>query len=151
MVPFAQVSWEGRPVDAWGAEPVGDLAPPSDEAVVRATERAAAAVRRMGERSTGGLEAAARLLPRAGGVACGAIEGLRVRPDELAVASAGAEVGDVVGEVAGNLQVLTEALTVRGPLAASDLLAWHARLMDRSPLPAGLVGAWRDRLGWIGG
>jgi Fic family protein len=146
------VPWEGRTVDAWVPERLADLPLPASAAVARSTERAASAVRRLGDRSTGSLEAAARLLLRAEGLASSAIEGLRVRPEDLALAAAGARSGDeVVVEVAANLDVLTTALAVEPPLGAEDLLAWQARLLAEGRLPPELVGAWRDRVGWVGG
>src|SRR5687768_18026105 len=108
----------------------------------------------MGDRATGPMEAAARLLLRAEGLASSAIEGLRVEADALAVASSediAGEVGDVVGEVAANLGVLTDVLRVPGPLTVTDVLGWHERLLARSTLPPSLIGAWRDRVGWVGG
>ncbi len=149
------VTWEGRPVEAWLPDPVAGATAPEVPSVVRATEQAAAAVRRMGERATGPMEAAARLLLRSEGLASSAIEGLRVGADQLAVAlveaNDGPAGGDVVADVAGNLLVLTEALRVPGPLVAEDLLAWHERLMANATVPPELVGTWRDRVGWVGG
>jgi Fic family protein len=146
------LNWEGRTVEAVVPPAVADLVLPGDEAVGRAAERAAAAIRRMGERSTGPLEASARLLLRAEGLASSAIEGLRVGPEELALASARPALAEgVVGDVAGNLAVLTEVLEVPGPLTPDDLLAWHARLLAGSVLPHEHIGRWRDRIGWVGG
>jgi len=131
-------------------DPIAGLVPRLAEATVRATERAAAAAERSGELAVG-LEAAARLLLRAEGLASSFIEGVDASAEEVAVAQLDPRIGGAAGWVADNLAAVADALADEGPLTQSALLAWHLRLMRHSPLDPGLVGAWRERQGWIGG
>jgi Fic family protein len=117
---------------------------------VRATERAAAAAERSGELAVG-LEAAARLLLRAEGLASSFIEGIEASAEEAAVAELDLETGGAAAWVADNLAVVEDALATDGPLTEDLLLDWHRRLMRHAQLDARLIGAWRDRQGWIGG
>jgi len=59
--------------------------------------------------------------------------------------------GGTAGWIAGNLRAIDAALRHTGERRAEDLWAWHRHLMAHSGLDASLIGAWRDRLGWIGG
>ncbi len=123
--------------------------------MARATERAAAAVVRVGDRVPGGWEPLARLLLRAEGIASSNIEGLRAPTAAVAAAEldeAGAPRGAVL--VAGNLAVVTDALEHAGSrrrLTVATLNAWHRRLMQDAELPPRMVGAFRDAQSWIGG
>lgn len=145
-------TWNGRPVDAWLPDRVARLHVELPAATVRRTERAAAAVVRMGDRATGPMEVAARLLLRSEGLASSAIEGVRAPIAEVAVAEAAGPGGAATAAwVADNLAVVADALAGRGrPLRAEMLRRWHRRLMRHAP-EATLVGRWRDRLGWVGG
>lgn len=139
---------------AW-PEPIARAEPELTAQLARETERAAAAVERFGDHATGAAEVAARLLLRSEGLASSAIEGLRAPVAEVALAEAvgdRAEPGGVALWVADNLAVITEALATPAPLAVEQILGWHRRLMRHdSALAAHHVGAWRDRVGWIGG
>jgi Fic family protein len=107
----------------------------------------------MGDRQTGPLEVAARLLLRREGLASSAIEGLRAGAAEVAIAEAVAPATstDTAAWVADNLAVVADALADTKVLDEKRLLAWHRRLMRHAPLDPAHVGAWRDRVGWVGG
>lgn len=158
MTATVPVTWQGRVVHAAAPEEIAGLDVDLTAAAARRTERAAAAVRRAGDRATGGLEVAARLLLRSEGLASSAIEGLRPSPTDVALAEVGG-LGDgshldegVAGWVADNLAVVSDALATAGPLDAERLMAWHERLMRSAPaIDARHVGAYRDTLGWVGG
>ena len=149
------IEWHGHPARAWMPLPLAarDLSLGVDP--VRATERAAAEVRRVGDRLPGGWEPLARLLLRAEGIASSNIEGLHA-PVAAVVA---AEAGDPSAvppapSVADNLGVVGHVLAhARGaaPVTVDDLHRWHAELMRHGGLPPHLVGAFRDTQGWIGG
>jgi Fic family protein len=148
-----RVTWEGRPVEAWLPTRIAKLVVDLPVAVARRTERAAAAVVRVGDRSTGAMEVAARLFLRREGLASSAIEGLRASAAEVAIAEAAAvdAATDTAAWVADNLAAVTDALADPGPLNQKRLFAWHRRLMRHAPIDPAHVGAWRDRLGWVGG
>lgn len=149
------IEWHGHPARAWlpAALAARDLTLPVD--AVRATERAAAEIRRVGDRLPSGWEPLARLLLRAEGIASSQIEGVRAPIGAVVAAEAGDPTAPLVaGAVADNLAVVTDVLDHAGgaaPLAVRDLHRWHARLMRHSALPEHLVGAFRDAQGWIGG
>jgi len=161
-VASSEVTWLGRSVRAARPDRVAAFVPELGTTTVRRTEQAMAAVRRTGERGSGQMEVAARLLLRAEGLASSAIEGLRATAADVAVAEASsaessaedfAAGGDwnAAAWVADNLAVVDDALRHRGPLGAKRLFAWHRRLMRHADLDPRLIGAWRDRLGWVGG
>ena len=148
-------SWEGTPVEAADPAPITPWDPDAlAMSTVRRTERAAAAVRRMGDRETGALEVAARLLLRAEGLASSAIEGLRASAADVALAEAADEEpgAGTAAWVADNLAVVADALADPRPLTTGMVLGWHRRLMRHSPtIERRHVGAYRDALGWVGG
>ncbi|MEA3078544.1 MAG: hypothetical protein QOF60_3452 [Actinomycetota bacterium] len=146
------VPWEGRSVDAWRPPAIGAAVPALTSATVRASERAAGAITRMGDLAHS-FEVVARLLLRAEGIASSAIEGVRAPAGDIALAeAAGVEAaGETAGWVAGNLAVVGDALAMPGPLDAELLWAWHRRLMRGAGLDPAFLGAWRDRVGWVGG
>jgi len=144
-----EVDWRGRLVDAYVPERLvagGQLA----MATVRATARAEGSLAGMGDR-LGGLEVPARLLLRAEGIASSRIEGVDAPLDAVAVASADDMVGGDAGWVADNLRAVDAALAHRGRLRAADIKQWHRLLMVHSDLEPIHIGAWRDRIGWVGG
>jgi Fic family protein len=149
------VTWQDVPVEAADPTRIADWDAELPAGIVRATERAAAAVQRAGDQAVGAFEVAARLLLRAEGLASSAIEGLRA--SAAAVALAEADTGDGAGDhvaawVADNLAVVNDALDDPRPLTRARLFEWHVRLMRSSPtLDARHVGAYRDALGWVGG
>ncbi|MDB5876076.1 MAG: uncharacterized protein JWQ07_5518 [Ramlibacter sp.] len=149
------VEWQGRRVAATRPAPIADLDLDVPAATVRLTERAAAAARLAGALATGPAEVAARLLLRSEGLASSAIEGLRASAASVALAQVGAGDGDdgeVADWVADNLAVVNDALEQPGRLDAERLFRWHARLMLHAPdLDDHHRGAYRDRLGWVGG
>jgi len=149
------IEWHGHPARAWlpAALAARDLTLPVD--AVRLTERAAAEIRRVGDRLPSGWEPLARLLLRAEGIASSQIEGVRAPIGAVVAAEAGDPTAQPAADaVADNLAVVTDVLEhARGAarLAVRDVHRWHARLMRHSALPEHLVGAFRDTQGWIGG
>ena len=143
------ISWKGRSVDAFvpATLPGGPVELP--ERVVRATERAAASLRRVDDRLVHRYEALARLLLRAEGVASSHIEGVRAPAALVAVAELDAGAVDTTTAwVADNLAVVDASLAHArsdAALTADDLHRWHARLMTHGSLPGGLVGRFRRR------
>jgi Fic family protein len=152
-----RIEWQGRPAVAWSPHRLADRASELSalgESTIRASERAAGAARRVGDRLPAGLEPLARLLLRAEGVASSNIEGLRADP--AAVAAADLDLGgdQTAAWVSRNLLVVEHALAHARTDAALDhatLHAWHRVLMVDSPLSTDLVGRYRDAQGWIGG
>ena len=149
------IEWNGRPARAWLPDPLASRSLDLPVDVARATERAAAAVLRVGDRLPSGWEPLARLLLRAEGIASSNIEGLRAPAAQVAAAELDeAAVPRDAALVADNLAVVTDALAhARGSrrLTVDDLHEWHARLMRHSDLEPHLVGAFRNAQGWIGG
>lgn len=145
------VEWNGRKAHAFVPETLAGFAPELSESTVRRTERAAAAVRRVGDLASRGLEVAARLLLRAEGVASSHIEGIDARPDEVAVAAVDDSIGGSAAWVADNLAVIDDALAGRGSITTRSLWQWHERLMRHSDLAAEDISRWRNRQGWVGG
>ena len=146
----AEVEWRGRPVLAFVPASLGDLEPLST-AAIRAAALAEGALTAVDDRLHSGLEVPARLLLRAEGVASSRIEEVHAPSADIAVADADSAVGGSAGWIAGNLRAIDAALDHTGDLEADDLRGWHRLLMVHSELEAGMVGAWRDRIGWIGG
>jgi len=154
MGPTVRVQWQGRDFEAADPDPIAGATFDLRTTTVRRTEQAAAAIRAAGLRASGALEVASRLLLRAEGLASSAIEGLRATAADVALAEAtGSEsVDNVAAWVADNLAVVTDALDDPGPVDRARFWAWHRRLMRHAPsIDSVHVGAWRDRLGWIGG
>ena len=144
------VGWEGRPVDAFVPGPlseVGELGAPARLDAARAEGVLSATAARHDPR----LEVAARLLLRAEGVASSRIEAINAPTDAVAVANVDPYVAGPAAEVADNLRALDAVLAHEGPLTREVLWAWHSILMTSADLDDDLKGAWRDRLGWVGG
>jgi Fic family protein len=149
------IEWNGRPARAWMPDAITARSLDLPVEVARATERAAGAVVRVGDRLPTGWEPLARLLLRAEGIASSNIEGLRAPAAHVAAA----ELDDAAASteaalVAGNLAVVADALehaATRRRLTVTALHAWHRRLMQGADLPRELVGAFRGTQGWIGG
>jgi Fic family protein len=149
------IEWNGRPARAWLPDPLSARPLNLPVEVVRSTERAAAAVVRVGDRLPSGYEPLARLLLRAEGIASSNIEGLRAPVAQVAAAELDeAAAPREAALVAGNLAVVGDALEHAGStrlLTIKTIHAWHRRLMQESGLPPHLIGAFRDAQGWIGG
>jgi len=149
------IEWNGRPARAWLPDPIASRSLDLPVEIARATERAAAAATRVGDRLPSGWEPLARLLLRAEGIASSNIEGLRATAAQVAVAELdGAAAPHDAALVADNLAVVTEALNhARGNerITVDDLHGWHARLMRSSELAPHLIAAFRNTQGWIGG
>ena len=147
-------TWQGRRAGAFIPAPMPrsvDL----PERVVRATERAAAALQRTDDRLTHSYEPLARLALRAEGVASSSIEGVRAPAELVAVAEADpGSVDATAAWVADNLAVVDTSLVharSSAALTSDDLHRWHARLMAHGALPDELVGQYRRVQDWIGG
>ena len=97
------------------------------------------------------LEVAARLLLRAEGVASSRIEAIDAPAELVAVADVDPSVVGQGAEVSDNLRAIDVALAHEGPLRCEDLWQWHRILMTSADLDDNIKGAWRDRLGWVGG
>ena len=97
------------------------------------------------------LEVAARLLLRAEGMASSSIEAINAPSDAVAVANVDPSVAGSAAEVADNLSALDAVLAHEGPLSREDVWQWHSILMTSADLDDDLKGAWRNRLGWVGG
>jgi Fic family protein len=148
------IEWNGRRVTAWVPTALALREPRWTETTVRLTERAAASARRGSDALPANWEALARLLLRAEGVASSYVEGVRAPVAEVAAAELDPAVGETAAWVANNLAAVLQAVGEAhdGPLAVESLHRWHRRLMaGASRLPAHLIGASRDRQGWIGG
>lgn len=148
------VPWHGRTIEAFvpAALPVRVQLP---EKVVRATEQAAAALRRVDDRLVHRYETLARLLLRAEGVASSHIEGVRAPAELVAVAELDEDAVDATTAwVADNLAMVDLSLDHArsdAPLTVADLHHWHRRLMAHGRLPDDMVGRFRDVQNWIGG
>jgi len=144
------VDWEGRPVDALVPEPLRERGPVGRDAQ-RHAARAEGVLTAGMPRHDARLEVAARLLLRAEGVASSRIEAIHAPAELVAVADIDASVSGPAIEVADNLRALDAALAHDAPLTIDALFEWHVILMTSSELDEQLRGAWRDRLGWVGG
>ena len=149
------IEWHGHPARAWMPLPLAarDLSLGVDP--VRATERAAAEVRRVGDRLPGGWEPLARLLLRAEGIASSNIEGLHAPVAAVVAAEAGdPSAAPPAPSVADNLGVVGQCSRTSAappPSPSTTCTAGTRQLMRHSGLPPHLVGAVRDTQGWIGG
>lgn len=150
-----EIEWNGRRARAWVPDALGTTTFDLSVDAARRTERAVAAVRRVGDRLPSGWEPLARLLLRAEGIASSNIEGLRAPVAAVAAAELDDRAVSVgAAEVADNLAVVADALdAARGKrrLTIKELHAWHQRLLRHGALADDLVGRFRDRQGWIGG
>jgi Fic family protein len=144
------VEWEGRPVGAFLAAPLSEVDGLVSSARIDAA-RAEGALSAPAARYDPRLEVAARLLLRAEGVASSRIEAINAPAEFVAIADVDPSVGGSAAEVADNLRALDAALTHAGPLTRDDLWRWHRILMASADLDDAFKGAWRDRLGWVGG
>ena len=149
------IEWHGHPARAWLPEPLAARRLDLPVEAVRATERAAAEVRRVGDRLPSGWEPLARLLLRAEGIASSNIEGLRAPVAQVVAAEAGdPSAPPPAASVADNLAVVVDALDhahTDAALTVDNLHRWHERLMRHAGLSEHLVGRFRDAQGWIGG
>ncbi len=144
------VEWQGRPVEAFVPGPLSDIGELGSSACLDAA-RAEGVLSATAAQQDLRLEVAARLLLRAEGVASSRIEAISAAPDAIAVADMDRSVAGPAAEVADNLRALDAVLTHAGPLTSEDLWQWHRVLMRSADLDDELKGAWRNRLGWVGG
>lgn len=143
------VEWDGRPVGAFVPAPLSEVGELGSAARLDAA-RAEGALSATAVRHDSRLEVPARLLLRAEGVASSRIEAIDAPADAVAVADVDPSVAGPAAEVADNLRALDAVLVHEGPLTREDLWQWHRILMTSADLDD-LKGAWRDRLGWVGG
>src|SRR5262245_10154641 len=144
------VEWEGRPVEALVPAALREVGPVDAEAqrdAARAEGVLTAGVPQHDPR----LEVAARLLLRAEGVASSRIEAIKAPAELVAGADVDPSVAGPATEVADNLRALDAALAHEGPLTFDVLWHWHRIQMTSSDVDGQFHGAWRDRLGWVGG
>jgi len=144
------VEWEGRPVGAFVPAPLAEVGQLGSSARLDAA-RAEGVLCATAIRHDPRLEVAARLLLRVEGVASSRIEAINAPADVVAVAHVDPSVAGLAAEVADNLRALDAVLAHEGPLTRQDLWRWHRILMTSADLGDDLKGAWRDRLGWVGG
>ena len=144
------VEWEGRRVEALVPAPLRELGPVDAEAQ-RDAARAEGVLTAGMPQHDPRLEVAARLLLRAEGVASSRIEAINAPAELVAVADVDRSMGGPAAWVADNLRAVDAALAHDGPLTVDALWAWHRILMASADLDEVHRGAWRDRLGWVGG
>lgn len=147
------VDWRGQTIRAWVPAPLSEREIELEVPTVRATERAAAAIRAMAIRLPAGLEPLARLLLRAEGLASSRVEGVEAPLTDVLLAQAGVGSG-AAAHIADNLAIVESALEhsrSSEPLTESRIHEWHHRLMEHGGLPERFVGHWRPEVGWIGG
>ena len=144
------VEWEGRPVGAFVPAPLSEVGQLGSAARLDAA-RAEGVLGASAVRHDPRFEVAARLLLRAEGVASSRIEAINAPVDAVAVADVDPTVAGSAAEVADNLRALDAVLAHEGPLTREDLWRWHRILMTSADLDDRFKGAWRDRLGWVGG
>ena len=143
--------WRGRTISAWVPAKTCDRDFSLSQSEARATEQAAAALRESDARIPETWEALARLLLRHEGIASSGIEGLREPLVSVLIAER-TGTGGAAGWVADNLAVIRMAFDAAyETLDLATLHQWHERLMRNSDLPAGLIGAFRPSVGWVGG
>ncbi len=154
---FSEVvfDWQGQTVKASVPPLLADLGVEFPETVVRATERAIAAIKRSSDHLPSAWEPLARLLLRFEGVASSAFEQIRAPLEEIAAAEVTLLMTGPSAWVADNLAIVSAAVDSarREPLTTASLLEWHRRLMDHATgqLDVALLGAYRDRPVWVGG
>ncbi|GBE24716.1 adenosine monophosphate-protein transferase SoFic [bacterium BMS3Bbin02] len=141
--------WHGRQATAWVPALLEDRDLELTSSTIRATEQAAAELRRSDERLPATWEPLARLMLRTEGIASSSIEGLRAPIEQVALAELRPMSGDV-GWITDNLTAFEAALTTP-ELSIDALHSWHTRLMDNSTLSDELIGTFRPSPGWIGG
>ncbi len=143
--------WRGRLVRAWLPAKLSDRTFDLSESQVRATERAAVAVRAIDRIVPSASEPLLRLLVRHEGLASSEIEGLR-EPLVSVLAAERTDAGGAAGWIADNLAVIDAALeSAHLPLSVEMMHDWHRRLMRHSGMDSDLIGVWRPRVGWVGG
>ena len=146
------VEWNGHRVAAAQVEAIAAAEFELTTTTARRTEQAIAAVAATGLRHSPALDVTGRMLLRSEGLASSAIEGLRAPVVDVARAEVDGASFGTAAWVADNLAVVVEAIADPASLDADLLLSWHRRLMQHSDtLAPEHVGAWRGRLGWIGG
>ncbi len=149
------IDWQGQAVMASVPPMLAGVGVELPEMVVRATEKAVAAIERSSDRLPPSWEPLARLLLRFEGVASSAFEQIRAPLEEIAAAEVTMLMTGPSAWVADNLAVVSAAVdSARSErLTTASLLEWHRRLMGHATgqLDLALLGAYRDRPVWIGG
>jgi len=146
----ASVEWERRAVDAFVPAPLAELGPLGSDAR-REAARAEGVLIASAITHDPRLEVAARLLLRAEGVASSRIEAINAPAELVAVADLDRSIGGPPAWVADNLRAVDAALAHEGDLTVEALWQWHRILMTSAEMADEHRGAWRDRLGWVGG
>ena len=155
MVSEVTIDWQGYPVKASVPSTLVGVDVELPETVVRATERAIAAIERSNDHLPPSWEPLARLLLRFEGVESSAFEQIRAPLEEIAAAEITTLMTGPSAWVADNLAVVSAAVDSARlePLNVASLLEWHRRLMEHATnqRDQGLIGGFRDRPVWIGG
>ena len=150
------IEWNGRPARAWLPDPLAARTLDLPVDLARATERAAAAVTRVGDRLPSSWEPLARLLLRAEGIASSNIEGLA----RATVASCGRRARCRRGHSRTPRSLPTtspssptRSRTLEGPTGSpsTTCTSGTADSCETASSRPHLVGAFRDTQGWIGG
>jgi Fic family protein len=144
------VDWEGRPVGAFVPAPLAEIGPLGG-AAQRDAARAEGMLSASAIQHDPRLEVAARLLLRTEGVASSRIEAINAPAELVAVADVDPSVRGPAAWVADNLRAVDAALAQQGLITFEALWDWHKILMASADLDDQYKGAWRDRLGWVGG
>jgi hypothetical protein len=144
------VEWEGRAVEAFVPAPLAET-PELGGRAQRDAARAEGILSASAAHHDPRLEVAARLLLRAEGVASSRIEAISAPAELVAVADVDPSVGGPPAWVADNLRAVDAALAHDGDLTFEDVWTWHRILMSSAEIADEHRGAWRDRLGWVGG
>ena len=149
------IDWQGHLVKASVPPMLEGFGVELPETVVRATEKAIAAVERSSDHLPLSWEPLARLLLRFEGVASSAFEQIRAPLEEIAAAEVTTLMVGPSAWVADNLAVVSAAVDSarHEPLTTASLLEWHRRLMEHATgqLDVALLGVFRDRPVWVGG
>ncbi|HTT86700.1 MAG TPA: Fic family protein, partial [Acidimicrobiales bacterium] len=149
------IVWRGRRVRAFVPTPLAQRDLVLGAPTVARTATAAAEVRHAAAQLSLDVEALARLLLRAEGVASSHIEGITAPVVDIVLAEeqAGRTAAGPAVWVAANLAAVSDAVAVApgAALSIDQLCQWHRTTMTGSPTPARFIGAIRDEQGWIGG
>ena len=145
----------GRTIQAWVPATLAERDLSIAEATVRLAAGATGSILRADDRLSPQLDTVGRLLRRSEAVASSNIEGLSANLGDVLIASIDERLADPTSAwIADNLAVIDDCLEhARSSrrLTMSEAHAWHERLMLHGELSDDLVGALRDRPGWVGG
>jgi Fic family protein len=143
--------------EAFIPEPLKDLPITFSAEVAGVVSEAEAAVRTLNDVARPALAPLARLLLRTESIASSKVEGMQMGARELARAEArmesGGQVSSTAVEVMANIDAMELAIERASTVEAfgiPEILAIHARLMEKGPVP-NVAGRLRTEQNWIGG